>query len=48
MKIQNSSQTGDLMVILDIDIPKEINEETRELLEKLKNIENNVVEIEKG
>lgn len=43
MKIQNSDSRGDLMVVLDIDIPKEINDETRELLEKLENVENNFV-----
>lgn len=47
MNINNSDSRGDLMVVLDIDMPKEINEEIKVILEKLEDIENNITEIEK-
>jgi molecular chaperone DnaJ len=47
MKLLNSESRGDLMVVLDIDIPTKLDDETRELLENLKKIENKVVEKEK-
>lgn len=44
MKLLNSETRGDLMVVLDIDMPTKLDDETRELLENLKKIENKVVE----
>lgn len=40
----NSEYRGDLLVNLDIKIPKELTNEEFEILEKLKNDDNNVVE----
>ena len=45
MKIMNTDVRGDMYIILDVEFPKKINEEERELLNKLKNIEENVVKI---
>jgi molecular chaperone DnaJ len=45
MKVMNSELRGDLMINLDIDMPKEINDLDRELLEKMKNIDDSVVEM---
>lgn len=47
MKYLNSEHRGDLMVVLDIDMPKEIDDKTREVLENLKNINQIVVDDEK-
>lgn len=47
MKLLNSESRGDLMVVLDIDMPTKLDDETRELLKNLKKIENKVVEKEK-
>ena len=44
MKHLNSDYKGDLMVVLDIDMPKEIDDKTREILENLKNINEIVVD----
>jgi molecular chaperone DnaJ len=47
MRYLNSEHRGDLMLVLDIDMPKEIDDKTRELLENLKNINKIVVDDEK-
>jgi len=47
MKLLNSEARGDLMVVLDIDMPTNLDDETREILENLKKVENKVVEKEK-
>ena len=47
MKLLNSESRGDLMVVLDIDMPTTLDDETIELLENLKKVENKVVEKEK-
>jgi molecular chaperone DnaJ len=47
MKRMNSESRGDLMINLDILMPKEINDDEREILEKLKNNNDSVVELEK-
>ena len=44
MKKMNSEYRGDLLVNLDIKMPKELTNEEFEILEKLKNDNNNVVE----
>lgn len=44
MKLMNSELRGDLMVNLDIDMPKDLSDKNRELLEKMKNIDDTVVE----
>lgn len=43
MIIMDSESRGDLMISLDIEMPKEISNEDKELLEKMKNINNFVV-----
>ena len=43
MKIMNSESRGDLMINLDIDMPKELSDTDKELLEKMKNIDNKLV-----
>jgi molecular chaperone DnaJ len=43
MKVMNSESRGDLMINLDIDMPKELSDKDRELLEKMKNIDDSVV-----
>ena len=40
--INNEGKRGDLIINLDIEIPKQIDDETRELLNKLKNIKESV------
>ena len=45
MKVMNSELRGDLMINLDIDMPKNLSDSDRELLEKMKNIDDSVVEI---
>lgn len=47
MKRMNSESRGDLMINLDISMPKEINDDEREILENLKNNDDSVVELEK-
>lgn len=47
MKRMNSESRGDLMINLDISMPKEISDDEREILEKLKNNDDSVVELEK-
>jgi molecular chaperone DnaJ len=47
MRYLNSEHRGDLMLVLDIDMPKEIDDKTRELLENLKNFNQIVVDDEK-
>jgi molecular chaperone DnaJ len=42
MKQINGNGRGDMYIVLDVDFPKKINEEERELLNKLKNIEETV------
>lgn len=44
MKQLNSESRGDLMVVLDIDMPTSLDDETRELLKNLKKVENKVAE----
>jgi len=48
MKIMNSESRGDLLVNLDIEMPKEISDNDKKILEKLKNNYNKVVELEKS
>ena len=43
MKVMNSESRGDLMINLDIDMPKELSDTDKELLEKMKNIDNKLV-----
>jgi molecular chaperone DnaJ len=43
MKVMNSEHRGDLMINLDIDMPKELSDKDKELLENMKNIDNIVV-----
>jgi molecular chaperone DnaJ len=43
MKVMNSESRGDLMINLDIDMPKELSDKDRELLEKMKNVDDSVV-----
>jgi molecular chaperone DnaJ len=43
MKQVNSSTRGDMYVILDVDFPKKINDEERELLNNLKKVNETVV-----
>lgn len=42
MKQMNTNARGDMYIVLDVDFPKKISEEERELLNKLKNIEETV------
>jgi molecular chaperone DnaJ len=42
MKQMNTNNRGDMYIVLDVDFPKRISEEERELLNKLKNIEETV------
>ena len=42
MRQMNTNNRGDMYVVLDVDFPKKISEEERELLNKLKNIEETV------
>lgn len=42
MKQMNTNNRGDMYIVLDVDFPKKISEEERELLNKLKNIEETV------
>jgi molecular chaperone DnaJ len=42
MKILNSDNYGDLYIVLDIEIPKEINDNERKLLKKLMDINKNI------
>ena len=47
MKRMNTEARGDLMINLDIEMPKEISDIDKELLIKMKNNDNSVVELEK-
>ena len=38
----NVNNRGDMYIVLDVDFPKKVSEEERELLNKLKNIEETV------
>ena len=42
MKQINTTNRGDMYIVLDVDFPKKVSEEERELLNKLKNIEETV------
>lgn len=42
MKHLQTNDRGDMYIVLDVDFPKKISEEERELLDKLKNIEETV------
>ena len=47
MQIKGSSVRGDMMIILDIDMPVKVSDEEKDLIEKLKNINVEVETLEK-